>query len=237
MAAWCWTTINNTAQAVIGCYTSGSSALNYFNIVCNAAGVVAANTADGTTSSTASTSTSYPTSAWFHAAGVFDITSGTDRAAFLNGGGKGTQTTNRTPSGINRTSIGLRDDASAAIPFGAAGTGYIAMPAIWNTNLTDAEIALLAAGIPPWCVRPGNLVACWPMLNNVEAGNENNWWPGDYTMVEQGTLPAGPHNPPVVLPFPWMQAGAIVDIAAAPANSVGVGLTRSTKLGRVRLAA
>lgn len=206
MAAWCWTTINNAEQVVLFAGASGSATnRNQFRLSCGGAGTIAAHTADGSNVSTALTSTSYPTSTWFHAAAVFDTTVGTDRAAFLGGGGKGTQTTNRTPAGINRVSVGLQDNSAADRPFGAAGTGYIAFPAIWNTNLTDAEVALLAAGIPPWLVRPGNLVACWPMMGNSD-GNELNWWPGAYEMAEQGTLPLGPHNPPIVMPFPWMVA-------------------------------
>jgi len=223
MAAWCWTTINNEPQHIIGLLNSGAaSARNCFRLKADSTGLVGAETGGASGASQANTSASYPTSTWFHAAAVYNITSGTDRAAFLNGGNKGTQTTDRTPSGINRTSIGFQDNAAANQPFGGTGTGDIALPAIWNTNLSDAEVALLAAGIPPWRVRPENLVACWPLLNPVEAGDEANWWPGNYLMSEQGTLPAGPHNPPVVLPFPWLRAPSIplIEVAAgAPAFS------------------
>ena len=222
MAAWCWTTINAESQLILFAGASGAAAdRNQFRISAGSGGKIAASTCDGSGISDATTSTSYPTSTWFHAAGVFDITTGTDRAAFLNGGGKGTQTTNRTPSGINRTSIGLRDNSGGDRPFGGTGTGYIALPAIWNTDLLDAEIALLAAGVPPWRVRPGNLVACWPMLDPTATGDEINWWPGGYLMSEQGTLTAGPHNPPVALPFSWMRpAGApLIEVAAAAAAS------------------
>lgn len=185
---------------------AGEQSRDSFFLSTTSGGVVQASTGSNTASSQAVTSTSHPTSTWFHAAAVFDITTGTDRAAFLNGGGKGTNTTNRVPAGIDRTSIGLIDNTFASVPWGGAGTGYIALPAIWNTNLTDAEIALLAAGIPPWRVRPESLVACWPMLDSANVGNEPNWWPGSYAMVEQGTLPLGVGNPPIVMPFPWSRA-------------------------------
>lgn len=84
--------------------------------------------------------------------------------------------------------------------------GLIAFPAIWNVALDDREVAALAAGIPPWMIRPASLVACWPMPGDSD-GNEKNWWPGSYELTENGTVGVGSSNPPIVMPFPWMRPG------------------------------
>ncbi|HUT30310.1 MAG TPA: hypothetical protein VMX13_11005 [Sedimentisphaerales bacterium] len=47
-------------------------------------------------------------------------------------------------------------------------TGYwarrLAEVAIWNTDLDDADAALLAKGASPLFVRPANLVRYWPLI-------------------------------------------------------------------------
>ena len=40
-------------------------------------------------------------------------------------------------------------------------TARIARAAIWNTNLTSAEIVKLNLGWPPTLISPSSLVACW----------------------------------------------------------------------------
>lgn len=107
---------------------------------------------------TASTSTGYSVNTWHHAAGVF--TSSTSRAAFIDGGSKGTNTTNVTPGTLNTTSLG-----AYAIPAGRSQymSGRIAEAAIWNAALSDDEIAVLARGVSPLYVRPSALAAYWPL--------------------------------------------------------------------------
>lgn len=192
MAAWCWTTVteNQTILWVGQSSEAGNLAFDQFTLKLNGAGAVQALSASNTGATTANTSTTYPTSTWFHAAAVFDVTTGTDRAAFLNGGGKVSNTTNRVPAGIDRTSIGLTDNTFATQPFGGTGTGYLAGVGLWNTNLTDAEIAVLAAGVSPMLVRPGNLVSYWPLIgqNSPEIDLV-----GGFNMSIQGTLTQANH--------------------------------------------
>lgn len=104
----------------------------------------------------ASTSTSVSTGVWFQASAVF--ASATDHRVFLNGGGKGTSSTSRTPGTLDRTAIGNRDNAGAAQAF----AGELAHAAIWNIALSDAENAMLAF-VSPLRVRPDALVAYWPI--------------------------------------------------------------------------
>ena len=58
----------------------------------------------GVSNAEALTSTGYSANTWHHACGVY--TSATSRAAYIDGGSKGTNTTSITPSGVDRTSIG-----------------------------------------------------------------------------------------------------------------------------------
>jgi hypothetical protein len=114
------------------------------------------------TSMAINSSTGYTANAWHHACGVF--TSATSRAVFCNGGGKVTNATNINPTGMNRTNIGSRYAGSANSGFFG---GLIAMSAVWNAALTDAEVAILATGFSPKKVRPQSLVFYAPLVREV----------------------------------------------------------------------
>jgi Concanavalin A-like lectin/glucanases superfamily len=92
---------------------------------------------------------------WEHAAAVFG--SNTSRAAYLNGGNKGTATLSATPAGLNELFIG--NDI-----FNDYHDGAIADAAIWAAALDDYEIAALALGVSPLLIRPSALVAYWPLV-------------------------------------------------------------------------
>lgn len=190
IAAWAKTSITGSNQRIAGLWTSGSTAtVNTFQLLVTSANVVDAFTGDGVGSSAALSSTTISANTWFHACAVF--ASATDRRAFLNGGGKGTNAVSRVPSGINRTSIGVGDGSAAALPFAPSGTGDIAEVAMWNVALTDAEVASLANAIPPFLVRPASLVAYWPLIgvHSPEINLKSN------TVVQsvQGTLSQAAH--------------------------------------------
>ena len=98
---------------------------------------------------------SFVANSWQHFCGVWAATN--DRRIYLNGGSKGTETTTKTPT-VDRTLDG------AVL---AGGTAYgsscrLAMRAIWNVALSDAEVASLAAGFHPLLVRPASLVSFCP---------------------------------------------------------------------------
>lgn len=99
--------------------------------------------------------------AWHHVAGVF--TSTTSHAVFLDGGNKGTDATSVSPTSLDETNIGrFNQGGAASLYFG----GLLAELAIWNVALADTEVAILAAGFSPLRVRPGSLVAYWPLISN-----------------------------------------------------------------------
>src|SRR5262245_5674829 len=145
----------------------------------------------GGTSAGASTSTTYSTSAWNHCCAVFR--SATSRDAYLNGGGKGSNTTNRAPTLIDSIQIGRT--------VGTAGEkhmdGKIAYVALWNTDLSDAEVALLGAGPPyidPRNIKPGNLVFYRDLIRDL-----NRPYLGDYTLSSFNS-PTVTENPAILMP-------------------------------------
>lgn len=94
--------------------------------------------------------------AWNHMAGFVDGTS--SRAAYQNGSTKATDTGARTPVGLNRTSIGNRDNAGNDTPW--PSTGHLAVAAAWSVALSDADVLSLAAGADPKLIKPQSLISC-----------------------------------------------------------------------------
>lgn len=145
--------------------------------------------------------TGYTTGVWHHACGVF--ASPTSRAAYIDGGSKGTNTDSQTPSGIDRTSIGRLGDSSP----GFYMSGYLADIAIWNAALTDAEVASLGEGFSPLLIRPQSLVMYLPLIREIQdvvgglAFTNNGSTVADH--IPKLYLPAAPHiitAPPVAPP-------------------------------------
>jgi hypothetical protein len=101
----------------------------------------------------ANTSTFWTQNTWHHVCGV--EASATDRRVFLNGGGKGTNTTSRSPSSVDRTHM-------ASIQGGDLYyEGLLAHFGLWNVALTDDEILSLANGVSPLRLRRSALIGCW----------------------------------------------------------------------------
>jgi hypothetical protein len=151
-----------------------------------------------TTLAAAKTSAAMSAGTWNHAAGVFS--SATSRAAYLNGGNKGTETTNITfAAGIDTTAIGRLSRPTPAAYF----HGSCAEAGVWAAALSDEEIAALAAGLSPLQVRPQSLVAYWPLF--ARATNEEDWVGGNTLAVTGATAADHPRIiypawPEIILP-------------------------------------
>lgn len=115
---------------------------------------------DSTSAGVASSSSGYTISTWHHSAGVW--TSSASRAAFIDGGSKGTETTDLSPSSLDTTGIGVL----ARLNQGGFFDGRLAECGIWNVALTDDEVATLARGFAPPCVRRASLLAYYPMIRD-----------------------------------------------------------------------
>lgn len=111
----------------------------------------------------ADTTNSATLNAWNMAAMVF--TSATDRKVVLNAdfANEGTNTESSTPTGLDNTTLGAHLQNSqqfSSIDF------LIAHVAVWDVALTDDEITALNRGAFPHEVRPGALLAHWPLWGN-----------------------------------------------------------------------
>ena len=130
----------------------------------------------------ASSSTGYSVNTWHHAAATF--TAVDNRAAYIDGGSKGTDTTSITPAGLDATGIGVRVKSSNDTHF----SGRIAEAAIWNVALSDAEVAALAKGFSPTLMRPDTLVGYWPLFGN--DASELDRWENRFDMTVTGATKA-----------------------------------------------
>lgn len=189
MACWFNSNDDNAAQYLM---SSGDVAneVNYYFL--SAEGAVGGNIyvgiADGT-ASYAITTAGYSVNTWHHACGVFAADD--DRAAFLDGGNKGTNSDSKTPTNLDNLSIGALYKQT---PYGFM-SGLIAEAAMWNIALTDDEVLILSKGYSPLFVHPQNLIAYWPLIRGL------NDKVGGYNLTATGTvvsshcriiLPSGP---------------------------------------------
>lgn len=160
MACWFYSTSATANQTLVTIGTVGS-ANHYFSLYLDGTATgdpVAFNTRT-TSAGEVLTTSGYATDTWQHACGVG--ISNTSRAVFVNGGSKGTATSNRTPSGVDSVYIGRRHTAAGGQNY---MVGRIAEIAIWNVALSDVEVALLANRISPLMIKPKSLVAYWPLM-------------------------------------------------------------------------
>lgn len=203
----CWFNSDNVSiSQVLISVGDTATADNYHYL--RAAGSVAsdpvqAGSAASGTARNATSSTGYSLNTWHHAAGVF--TAAADRAAFIDGGSKGTNTQSTTPAGLDATAIGRLETSTPANHM----SGMIAEAAVWDVALTDAEVAILAAGYSPLFVRPENRIAYWPLLGRTSPEIDII---GRFEMTVTGAVVAA--HPRVRYPF-GSQAGMAIEAAAA----------------------
>lgn len=155
MACW-FNSDNNTSQLTTMEIAWSAVAGHYHSLSHNATTVHVASVGAG--NGQANSSGTITTGTWHHMAGVWTSTS--SRAAFLDGGNKGTNSTGVTVSNVNAMSIGARAaDSTPAFYF----NGRIAEAAGWSVALTDDEVASLGEGACPLMIRPTKLVGYWPL--------------------------------------------------------------------------
>lgn len=165
ISAW-FRSNDDTAEGTIAWIGDKDSGVEYGEIVASGAlygdVIAAANRSTAGGLDAATTSTQFTVDTWHHACGVF--TNATSRAAFIDGGSKGTNATNISPSGYDRLSVGRRADATPQYFF----SGDVCEVAVWNVALTDVEVAQLGAGYSPLFIRPESLVGYWPLIRGLE---------------------------------------------------------------------
>ena len=161
---------------------------NSFSIRTNATYNAQAIARDTSTSGVLSTTAVSAIDTWFNVCGVF--TSATARAIFLNGGGKGTTGTDKTPVGtISFLRVGYHGDTPHQ--------GRIAHCAIWNVALTDEEAAALGSGVSPLSIRPASLKFYLPYVGRDSPEIDII---GGTTLTVTGTT-INNDSPPLIFPY------------------------------------
>jgi hypothetical protein len=153
LACWFNSVSTTLTQFLISIGNSGSAA----KFALSASGATGGDPIQAFASGNSASINGYNANVWNHAAAIFEST--TSRYAVLNGTFSAQNTTSTTPAGLNRTAVGRRNDSTP----GSTMSGRIAEAGIWNVALSQAEITMLSIGISPLKVRPGSLVAYWPL--------------------------------------------------------------------------
>jgi hypothetical protein len=191
MACWFYCLDNTTWHVLMSLGENGGPAGDFYYLGADgddAGDNIWASAFSDPAQGTAKTTTGFSASTWHHAAAVF--ASSSSRSVYLDGGGKGTDSTSVTGISVARTAIGvlLRDVVSAGVHL----DGSIAEAAVWDAALSDDEVAALAAGINTRHIRPANLKAYWPLLsyNPLSDFTKNG-----YDLTEVGTVSSSNHAP------------------------------------------
>jgi len=98
----------------------------------------------GAGAANADTATGFSANTWHHACGV--SVSSSDHRVYLDGGSKGTSSTNQTPANLDVTSIGARRLNNSSDFHIVAQIDHVT---IWNRALNDSEIARICR--EPFC--------------------------------------------------------------------------------------
>lgn len=162
IAAWVYptTTVGNRCIAIILDSAGAAVTRNQFQIGVGGA-LATASVGDGSGRVQASSSpTSFTANTWNHVCGTF--TSATARLAYLNGTAGSNAANSRVPTGINRTSIGVADNAAIGEAFDSGGR--IAELTFWNIVLSATDVAALAKGIHPFLIHPEAIVSYFPLV-------------------------------------------------------------------------
>lgn len=190
LSAACWFNSNDaTVSGTLICFAKNSDNINFHRLVATKADTynnkIHARSHDFTNNG-AETTTGFSANTWHHACGVWKTS--IDRRVYIDGGSKGTNSTDITPANINKTAIGVTNRLNPMNYF----SGQIAEVAVWETDLTDAEVLMLAKGYSPLFVRPHKLIAYWPLVRGL------NDRIGGYNMTASGTI-VSPH-PRIIYP-------------------------------------
>jgi len=212
IAAW-FKPVSATAAYFIGYLGASGSNINYWALATDTSGRVTAST-NGVT---ATTSTSVSAGVWAHGCAVF--ASATDRRAFLNGGGKGTSATSRTPSSPVRLGVGCLDGSSRTTFM----NGDIAELAIWNVALSDAEVLMLSTGVSPLMVRPDALKFYAPLMGRASPEPD---YKGTFNLTLPAAAPTQSAHPRIF----YFSSGKSNNATSSPdatVNATGISATAS----------
>ncbi len=134
--------------------------ITIYSLVFNSSRVKVYTRSVSTVRQASSTGATISAGVWYHG-GMINYNDNS-RAAFLNGGNKGTDASNVNPDPvlIDQVMIGRWSQLASSLDADVAEVG------IWNAALTDAEMAILGKHVSPLCVRPQNLVFYMPLIRD-----------------------------------------------------------------------
>ena len=146
----------------------------------------------------AASSDTYSANVWYSGVAVFN--SALSLSAHLDGGNSDAAVTSGTGGSIanaDRMAIGALRDST---PTYGSATLTVAEIALWNVALTAGERSALADRVCPLLVRPGNLVAYWPLGGVYDADDGDHDVVGGHTMAPYNTPSTADHPGGLVYP-------------------------------------
>ncbi len=188
ISAWFYPTATSGTRAIVGLFNSAGNNLTRHQFILRAVNAtVDAGTGDNVAFASSVGAGTFTANTWNHACGTF--TSATSRLGYLNGAAGTSNTNSRTPSSIDRTTVGVVDNAAIGQAFDSGGR--VAEVAFWNVALTGAEVVSLADGVHPFLVRPDALVAYFPLIGAYSP--EINLKSNSSVLTMQGTVTQAAH--------------------------------------------
>lgn len=206
------TGLTNDTLVLVG--VSGDNNFNQYGLTIGSSGTAAFLTADGVGNSSLLTTSTYSANVWSNVLGV--NASGSSWAVYLNGGGKGSGATPKTPSGMN--TVRISGKLLGPNYFG----GRIGIVAFFNTALTDDMAASLGAG--GYAGEIPGLVAYYDFRGNSPELDRV----GGNNLTVTGTTFVGDDGPSGQILKPARRKIFIGAAAAAPAFSSGPTITSTT---------
>lgn len=131
---WFYATSTTTDQALWSATDSGGNQLFIVWAGLTTAALSASVNANSSMVS-ATSGAVFAVNTWTHGCAVF--ASSTSRAAYLNGGNKGTETTSRTPTGIDRCHLGTYEAGGS---FNTPLNGRLSHVCVWNVAKSDQDV-------------------------------------------------------------------------------------------------
>jgi hypothetical protein len=166
----------------------------------------------GSTATASTANSSCAINTWHSAVAVG--ASATDRKCYLDALAAVSETTNLTPAGVDRTTIGRYGDSTPGNYF----TGDIALIAVWNVALTAAEAAAFNKGVSPYLIRPLALVEVRVLGLSTTERSYSRGGAGAMTLFNAPAV--GPRAPGATLFGRGAYAGATISAASGGGSSI-----------------
>lgn len=209
MMIWFYDAVGSNVSCLISAALA-ASAVEYGSINVNGSQKVTGEVRGGGAFANPVSATSYPLNAWNNAILIFNSAGGA-KDIYLNGGGKGSDSTTVNIASWDQFAIGQR--CSSAAVYGTMAA--LAQATCWNIALSAAEISALTTpveyngviGYPSArMVRPEAIRGHWPIFGNGSPELDQEGRGLDLTLVNTPAKAA--FQPPIIYPpgFVWSSA-------------------------------